>query len=266
MSSKRNASMIIGISMGQETCLIHGKFHSISLWEAPSEGFLKPGGRLPRKQLQYRPDHYGHNSGRKLERMPSCRRRKWSHEKRHLDNERKFRGIYFIEPEDNKFEETIKNARKKLETQVAPSMHCKIMKKNCGRGASNKSKNEARESTRLREGESLPHHHQDNIAGKYDNSLQYYNSVHKFILLPQAMKIPAAKAAVHKEWEKMETIPAWNVMKVRSKKEVIWSMKQRRKAQKFITPHWWTCVIWRMLNWKQNTINTMVEWYSEVIL
>ena len=27
--------------------------------------------------------------------------------------------------------------------------------------------------------------------------------------MPQAMKIPAAKAAVDKEWEKLEKIPAW---------------------------------------------------------
>ena len=35
------------------------------------------------------------------------------------------------------------------------------------------------------------------------------------------MKIPAAKAAVDKEWEKLEKISAWNLTKVRSKKEVI---------------------------------------------
>ena len=35
------------------------------------------------------------------------------------------------------------------------------------------------------------------------------------------MKIPAAKAAVEKEWEKLENISAWNLTKVRSKKEVI---------------------------------------------
>ena len=41
------------------------------------------------------------------------------------------------------------------------------------------------------------------------------------IPLPQAMKIPAAKAAVDKEWEKLEKISAWNLTKVRSKKDVI---------------------------------------------
>ena len=39
--------------------------------------------------------------------------------------------------------------------------------------------------------------------------------------MPQAMKIPAAKAAVDKEREKLEKISAWNLTKVRSKKEVI---------------------------------------------
>ena len=60
---------------------------------------------------------------------------------------------------------------------------------------------EASESTRLRMEESLPNHHEDHVAGKGDNSLQHYNLVHKFIPMPQAMKIPAAKAAVDKEWE-----------------------------------------------------------------
>ena len=39
--------------------------------------------------------------------------------------------------------------------------------------------------------------------------------------MPQAMKIPAAKAAVDKESEKLEKISAWNLTKVRRKSEVI---------------------------------------------
>ena len=64
-------------------------------------------------------------------------KQKWSNDKIHLENARKLRGIYFIDPEDKEFKETIKNARKKLETSVAPAMPCKIMK-NCGSGESNK--------------------------------------------------------------------------------------------------------------------------------
>ena len=117
-------------------------------------------------------------------------KQKWSDEKIHLENARKLRGIYFIDPEDTEFKETIKNARKKLETSVAPAMPCQIMK-NCGTGASNKIK------TKL-----ACIHQEDQNAGKGENSLQHYNLVHKLIPMPQAMKIPPAKAAVDKEWEK----------------------------------------------------------------
>ena len=94
---------------------------------------------------------------------------------------------------------------------MAPAMPCKIMKnnKNCGSGASNKTKTktrlacilEADESTRLRMEVSLPNYHEDHIAGRGNNSLQQHNLVHKCIPMPQAMKIPAAKAAVDKERE-----------------------------------------------------------------
>ena len=98
-------------------------------------------------------------------------KQKWSEEKLHLENARKLRGIFFIDPEDTEFKETIKNARKKLETSVAPAMPCKIMK-NCGSDASNKIKTklvcilEAHESTRMRMGNSQPHHHEDHIFRK----------------------------------------------------------------------------------------------------
>ena len=49
-------------------------------------------------------------------------------------------------------------------------------------------------------GTSIPHYHQDHIAGKGENSLQHYNLIHKFIPMPQAMKIPAATAAADREW------------------------------------------------------------------
>ena len=67
----------------------------------------------------------------------------------------------------------------------------------------------------MRMEESLPKYHEDHIAGKGDNSLQHYNYnlVHKFIPVPQALKIPAAKAAVDKEWEKLEKIPASDMTK-----------------------------------------------------
>ena len=99
--------------MGLETCLILGQVsHNLLHWK---ENLLK--------------DICGPET------------QKWSNEKLHLENARKLRGIYFIDPEDKEFKEIIKNARKKLETSVAPAMPSKIMKKNCGSGGSNKIKN-----------------------------------------------------------------------------------------------------------------------------
>ena len=109
--------------------------------------------------------------------------------------------------------------------------------KNCWSGASNKVKTrlasslEAGESARLLMGESLPNHHEYHNAGRGNNSLQHFYLVHKFILVPQALKIPVAKAAVDKEWEELENISAWNLTKVNSKKE------QGRRALQFILHH-----------------------------
>ena len=57
-----------------------------------------------------------------------------------LKTHENYEGSIFIDPEDTEFKETIKNARKKLETSVAPAMPCIIMK-NCGSDGSYKIKN-----------------------------------------------------------------------------------------------------------------------------
>ena len=201
------------------------------LEEKPPDGYMWSGRRLTRKQLRSRPDHLWPELWKTMGKHAKLKeKQKWSHEKPLLDNARRLRGICFMDPEDKEFKETIKNARKKLETPVAPAMPCKTSKKSKHgetRGKTNDFKSklacvlEASESTRLRMEESLPNYHEDHIAGKGDNSLQHYNLVHEFIPVPQAMKIPAAKAAVDKEWEKLEKISAWNLTKVRSKKQVI---------------------------------------------
>ena len=199
--------------------------------EKPPDGYVWSGERLTRWQVTSRPDYLWPGLWIKLGRNAQLKEKhKLSNEKPKLDNARRLRGFYFIEPEDTEFKETIMNARKKLETPMAPAMPCKTSK-TCKhgetRGKTNKIKSklacilEASESTRLRMEDSLPNHHEDHIAGKGCNSLQHYNLVHKLIPMPPAMKIPAAKAAVDKEWEKLEKIAAWDLTKVRSKKEVI---------------------------------------------
>ena len=108
------------------------------LEEKAPDGYMWSGGRLTRKQLTSRPDHLWPELWKSMGKHAKPKeKQKWSNEKFHLENARKLRGIYFIDPEDTELKETIKNARKKLETSVAPAMPCKIAK-NCGSGASNK--------------------------------------------------------------------------------------------------------------------------------
>ena len=195
--------------MGQETCLILAQVSlSLLLSEKPPEGYIWSRGRLTKRQATSRLDHLWTELWIKLGRNAKLKERpKWSNEKPKLDNARRLRGIHFIDPEDKEFKETIKNARKKLETPVAPAMPCKTSKKSKHgetRGKTDDFKSkfacilEASESTRLRMEQSLPNYHEDHVAGKGDTSLQHHNLVHKFVPMPQAMKIPAAKAAVDK--------------------------------------------------------------------
>ena len=132
------------------------------LEEKLTEGFKWSGERLTRKQQTSRPDHQWPEVWKSMGKHAKLKeKQKWAEEKLHLENARKLRGIYFINPEDTEFKETIKNARKKLETSVAPAMPCRIVK-NCGSGGSNKTKTKlawilkADESTRMLMGNSTP--------------------------------------------------------------------------------------------------------------
>ena len=196
--------------------------------EKAPDGYMWSGERLTRKQLTSRPDHLWPELWKSMGKHAKLKeKQKWSEEKLHLENARKLRGIYFIDPEDTEFKETIKNARKKLETSVAPAMPCKI-EKIVVVVHPTKFRRNLRVFWKLMNPPECVLEIRYRIIimktilqEKETISLQHYNLVHKFIPRPQAMKIPAAKAAVDKEWEKLEKISAWNLTKVRSKKEVI---------------------------------------------
>ena len=109
--------MIIGTLMALETCLILGQVSHNVLYSMKKllTDILGPGRRLTRKQLTSRPDHLWPELWKSMGKNAKLKeKQKWSEEKIHLDNARKLRGIYFIDPEDKEFKETIKNARKKV--------------------------------------------------------------------------------------------------------------------------------------------------------
>ena len=102
------------------------------LKEKPPDGYMWSGERLTWKQLTSRPDHLWPETWKTMGKHAKLKeKQKWSNEKLHLESARKLLGIYFIDPGNKEFKETIKNARKKLQTSVAPAMPCKFMK-NCG--------------------------------------------------------------------------------------------------------------------------------------
>ena len=102
----------------------------------------------------------------------------------------------------------MRNARRKLEIPMPAAMPCKTSslcrrsRETCRAIGGHKTKYacfvEADESMRIRM-EGAPHrYHEDHIARKGMNSKSHYNVVHKFIPVPQAVKISDAKAAAAK--------------------------------------------------------------------
>ena len=143
-------------------------------------------------------------------------------------------------------ESAIKIARRKFELSMKSAMPCKVQNLGTGKPVANtyaKFANqsmhafvEAHESTRKRLEGILHKDHEHHIAGKGFNSSSHHALVHKFESYAQEMKIPDANAvAVDKEWEKVETLPAWQMTKVRSKREVIQEAQKEGRTDNFAT-------------------------------
>ena len=263
--------MIIGTLMALETCLILGQVSlNFIFWEEkPPDGYVWSRWRSTRKQLTSRPDHLWPELWKSMGKHAKLKEKpKWSNEKLHLENARKLRGINFIEPEDKEFKETIKNARKKLETSVLPALPCKIMKQ-CGRVGSNKIN-----KTCLHSGSWWIY---ENAYGKLDTALSsrpYCRKRRKFITALQfgsqnysyasSYENSCSKSSGGQGMGKLEKISAWNLTKVRSKKEVINEARTSGATVHFAS-------LMNMSSEKcwiggKTPKNTKVELYSEVIL
>ena len=90
---------------------------------------------------------------------------------------------------------------------------------------------EADESTRIPMEGSQSKNHEDHIAGRGIKSLSHHNLLHKFIPMPQAMKNTRSKGSSGERMGKLETIPAWQLTKVRNKNDVI--AEARNKGHTF---------------------------------
>ena len=141
-------------------------------------------------------------------------------------NARQLHGVFFIEPNDEEFKHTMRNARRKLEIRMPAAMPSESPVNCRGEPAAVLGKHktkyscvvDADESMRIRL-EGVPHrYHEDHIAAKGMNSLSHYNLVHKFIPMPQALKNTRCEGCSAERIGKLEKIPAWQLTKVRNKK------------------------------------------------
>ena len=94
--------------------------------------------------------------------------------------------------------------------------------------------------------------------------MSHYNLVHTFIPMLQAMKVPDAKAAVDKEWKQFEMIPALQLDKVKSNKEVVLGAQKDEKKVHFATDVHLSSQ--KMRSWSHNSRSTKDESCSELTL
>ena len=101
--------------------------------EKAPDGYTWSGRRLTRKQLTSRPDHLWPELWKSMGKNAKLKEKQSGLKKSSiLITQENWVESISSTPRIRKFKETIKNARKKLETSVAPAMPCKIVKRIVG--------------------------------------------------------------------------------------------------------------------------------------
>ena len=168
-------------------------------------------GRLTKRQATSRPDQSWPELWRGMSRNAKLREKhKWAIEKPKLDNARRLRGIYFIDPEDKEFKETSRKARNWKHQWFEPCFARHERKASVERSVARlmiSSLNLRVSWKPVNPQECVWQNFYQKIMTtilqeKGTNSPQHYNLVHNFPM-PHAMKIPAVEAAVDQEWEKL---------------------------------------------------------------
>ena len=168
-------------------------------------------------------------------------KQRWAIEKPKLDNARQLRGIYFIEPDDEEFKPIMKAARKKLEVPMQAAMLCKTPVSCRGETCSigkRKTKYacvvDADESTRPRLMGAGHKPHQVHFTAKGTNSTTHYtvlftNSFRCF----KHSKFQMQRRQWRNNGTKLEKIPAFQLTKVRNKKDVIKEARDKGRKVHF---------------------------------
>ena len=136
-----------------------GSARFIVLNEKPLGGYTWSGERQTRKQMTSRPDNVWPDIWKHMcDASKRKEKQKWAIEKPKLDNARRLRGIFFIEPDDEEFKRVMKSARRKLEIPMPAAMPRRLQlhqhRETCGTVGQHNTKDacvvEADENMRIR--------------------------------------------------------------------------------------------------------------------
>ena len=188
------------------------------------------GGRLTKGQGTTGPDNVWPkvwtqigNAAQKREKTKNGQRRS------QLDNARQMRGIYLL---IRRMKNTKKSSRMLGQSwKCVWTRLCRAMRTNSSSGSQENGaslfwciklvKRKLNESTSQRVEPSQPKNHENHIEGNGNNSMH---------LNIRRWKLPDAKAAVDKEWKKLETIPAWQLGRQEQKGGYSGGTKRHRKS------------------------------------
>ena len=192
---------------------------------------------------------------------------KWAIEKTKLDNARKLQGVYFIDPTDKQFKETILKRTEKVEVPVPAAMPCKSRGRECRRLVALFARQNTHASlkpTNLRESVWKGLH-----TKIMKITLHEKEQINWTITILCANIFRCLKQWIHQmrklQWIKNgESYQHGTCRKSETKKG--WSMKQGKKEKRYTLRRWWTSVISRIRSWNQSFRNTKAELYSEVTL
>ena len=191
------------------------------------------GTRLTKVQMATRPYHVCPEVWTKKGKASQNReKQEWKNEEPKFDNARGLRGIYFTDPDDQDCNETLKHARRKKERLVVAAMPCKRKAQtNTLRWLQSRKSHlkSFQNDLWLFCGSPWIQKTTSGIFSTYktqrshgrqrrylDDSLQFASHIYSFA--PSDEDSECKKTAVDKEWKKLETIPGWQLEKVKSAK------------------------------------------------
>ena len=174
-------------------------------------GFSWVEGRLTKTQTTSRPANIWPDVWNA---MSKAQKRKaieaWKVEKPRREAARQKRGIVEISADDKDYLRLFSEARAKHSLQKAPAMPI------LGRERSDTIGPHAASATSSDAKRARAEH----VSPKGYISDEFFNLVHTHVPIPRALKMSDAKAALEKEWKKLEDRKAWDVTKVRPRAEV----------------------------------------------